>query len=131
MDARGKACLAPDPLRGVARGSSANAIHFLRFSYPTQPNKALLWGNLLQVESGNRAPTGGHVTKPNNGGIRKKLPPETLLDTDQRRLIRAGVACMHDINPIRAYVACVNQHQRLGRVLRLPVRRAVTLPEDR
>ena len=63
--------------------------------------------------------------------IRKKLPPETLLDTDQLRLIRAGVACMDDIETVRAYVAYENQHRGRGWVLRLLARRAAQLREDR
>jgi hypothetical protein len=70
------------------------------------------------------------VSRPDDGGIREKLPPETLLNTDQRRLVRAGVACVHDIETVRAYVAHENQHQRRGWVLRLLARRAVTLRED-
>lgn len=70
------------------------------------------------------------MSRPDDGGIREKLPPETLLNTDQRRLVRAGVACVHDIETVRAYVAHENQHQRRGWVLRLLARRAVTLRED-
>ena len=63
------------------------------------------------------------------GGIREKLPPETLLGTDQPRLIRAGIACMHDVVTVRAYVAHENQHQNRGWVLRLLAKRAATLRE--
>ena len=66
-----------------------------------------------------------------NGGIREKLPPETLLGTDQLRLIRAGVACMHDVRTIRGYVAHENQHQNRGWVLWLLARRAAKLREGR
>mgnify|MGYP006278496553 FL=1 len=65
------------------------------------------------------------------GGIREKLPPETLLDTDQYQLIRAGVACMYDVETVRAYVAHENQHQQRGWVLRLLATRAATLRDNR
>ena len=65
------------------------------------------------------------------GGIREKLPPETLLDTDHYQLIRAGVACMYDVETVRAYVAHENQHQQRGWVLRLLATRAATLRENR
>jgi len=70
----------------------------------------------------------------NVGRILEKLPPETLLETDHLRLIRAGVACMHDIETVRAYVAHENQHRRRRWVLRMLADRAATLreppPED-
>lgn len=71
------------------------------------------------------------MSRPDDGGIREKLPPETLLDTDQPQLVRAGVACMYDVETVRAYVAYENQHQRRGWVLRFLARRAATLREDR
>lgn len=64
------------------------------------------------------------------GGIRKKLPPETFLETDHPRLIRAGVACMNDIDTVRAYIAHENQHQGRGWVLRLLASRAATVRES-
>ena len=63
------------------------------------------------------------------GGIREKLPPETLLDTDQYQLIRAGVACMYDIDTVRAYVAHENQHRRRRWVLEMLADRAASLRE--
>ena len=79
--------------------------------------------------SEDRAPRQGHVSSTDDGGIREKLPPERLLDTEQPRLIRAGVACMYDVETIQAYVAHENQHQRRGWVLRLLARRAAMLRE--
>jgi hypothetical protein len=70
------------------------------------------------------------MSSPDDGGIREKLPPETLLDTDHPRLIGAGVACMHDIETVRVYVAHENQHLGRGWVLRLLARRATTLREE-
>jgi hypothetical protein len=52
-----------------------------------------------------------------NGGIREQLPPETLLGTDQPRLIRGGVTCMHDVETVREYVGYENQHQRRRGIL--------------
>ena len=53
-----------------------------------------------------------------------------FLETDHPRLIRAGVACMYDIETVRAYVAHENQHQQRAWVLRLLATRAVTLREN-
>lgn len=50
-----------------------------------------------------------------------------LLRTDHVRLIRAGIACMHDIGTVQAYVAYENQHQQRVWVLRLLATRASTL----
>ena len=66
--------------------------------------------------------------------ILEALPPATLLETDNRRLIRGGVACMHDVETVREYVGHENQHQRRRWVLRMLADRAATLrepaPED-
>jgi len=66
--------------------------------------------------------------------ILEALPPATLLETDNRRLIRGGLACMHDIETVREYVGYENQHQRRRWVLRMLADRAATLrefaPED-
>jgi hypothetical protein len=70
------------------------------------------------------------VRSTDTGGIREKLLPEMFLETDHPRLIRAGVACMHDIETVRAYVAHENQHQQRGWVLRLLATRAATLRES-
>jgi hypothetical protein len=70
------------------------------------------------------------VSSTDDGGIREKLPPETLLGTDQPRLIRAGIACMHDVVTVRAYVAHENQHQNWAWVLRQDrIRPGTTLVE--
>lgn len=82
------------------------------------------------MERANRASGEGPVSNTDAGGIRERLPPETLLETDHLRLIRAGVACMHDIDTVRAYVAHENQHQRRGWVLRLLATRVATLREN-
>ena len=70
----------------------------------------------------------------NNRGIREQLSPEILLGTDQPRLIRGGVTCMHDVETVREYVGYENQHQRRRWVLRMLADRAATLrefaPED-
>ena len=58
------------------------------------------------------------------------LPPATLLETDNRRLIRGGLACMHDIETIREYVGYENQHQRRRWVLQMLANRAATLRES-
>ena len=95
--------------------------------YPTNRHDSISWGNYNWTEPTDRAFKEVHVSSTDDSGIREKLPPATLLDTDQPRLIRAGVACMHDVDTIRAYVAYENQHQRRGWVLRLLARRAATL----
>jgi len=59
--------------------------------------------------------------------VLEALPPATLLETDNRRLIRGGVACMHDAETIREYVGYENQHQRRRWVLRMLADRAATL----
>ena len=63
------------------------------------------------------------------GGLSEKLPPETVLDTDQHKLVRAGVACVYDVETVRAYVAHETQQQR-GYVRRLLATRAATLREQ-
>lgn len=62
--------------------------------------------------------------------ILEALPPATLLETDNRRLIRGGVACMHDVGTVREYVGYENQHQRRRWVLRMLADRAATLRES-
>ena len=62
--------------------------------------------------------------------ILEALPPATLLETDNRRLIRGGVACMHDAETVREYVGYENQHQRRRWVLRMLADRAATLRES-
>jgi len=62
--------------------------------------------------------------------ILEALPPATLLETDNRRLIRGGVACMHDVETVREYVGYENQHQRRRWVLRMLADRAATLRES-
>ncbi|AXG08263.1 hypothetical protein DU500_17380 (plasmid) [Haloplanus rubicundus] len=62
--------------------------------------------------------------------ILEALPPATLLATDNRRLIRGGVACMHDVETVREYVGYENQHQRRRWVLRMLADRAATLRES-
>jgi hypothetical protein len=62
--------------------------------------------------------------------ILEALPPATLLETNNRRLIRGGVACMHDVETVREYVGYENQHQRRRWVLRMLADRAVTLRES-
>ena len=59
--------------------------------------------------------------------VLEALPPATLLETDNRRLIRGGVACMHDVETVREYVGYENQHQRRRWVLRMLADRAATL----
>lgn len=59
--------------------------------------------------------------------VLEALPPATLLETDNRRLIRGGVACMHDVGTVREYVGYENQHQRRRWVLRMLADRAATL----
>ena len=61
--------------------------------------------------------------------VLEALPPATLLETDNRRLIRGGVACMHDIETVREYVGYENQHQRRRWVLRMLADRAATLQD--
>ncbi len=61
--------------------------------------------------------------------VLEALPPATLLETDNRRLIRGGVACMHDVETVREYVGYENQHQRRRWVLRMLADRAATLRE--
>ncbi|AXG08325.1 hypothetical protein DU500_17790 (plasmid) [Haloplanus rubicundus] len=70
------------------------------------------------------------MSRTNGGGILEELPPATLLETDHLRLIRAGVACMHDIETVRAYVAHENQHRRRRWVLRMLADRAASLRES-
>ena len=62
--------------------------------------------------------------------ILEALPPATLLETDNRRLIRGGVACMHDVETVREYVGYENQHQRRRWVLRMLADRAAALRES-
>jgi hypothetical protein len=62
--------------------------------------------------------------------ILEALPPATLLETDNRRLIRGGLACMHDVETVREYVGYENQHQRRRWVLRMLADRAATLRES-
>ena len=62
--------------------------------------------------------------------ILEALPPATLLETTNRRLIRGGVACMHDVETVREYVGYENQHQRRRWVLRMLADRAATLRES-
>ena len=62
--------------------------------------------------------------------ILEALPPATLLETDNRRLIRGGVACMHDVETVREYVGYENQHQRRRWVLRMLAERAAALRES-
>ncbi|WP_318571240.1 hypothetical protein [Salinigranum marinum] len=62
--------------------------------------------------------------------ILEALPPATLLETDNRRLIRGGVACMHDVETVREYVGYENQHQSRRWVLRMLADRAATLRES-
>lgn len=57
------------------------------------------------------------------------LPPEILLATEDLSLIRGGIACMHDVDTVRQYVAYENQHQTRIDVLRLLADRAETLRE--
>jgi hypothetical protein len=59
--------------------------------------------------------------------ILEALPPATLLETGNRRLVRGGVACMHDVETVREYVGYENQHQRRGWVLWMLADRAATL----
>jgi hypothetical protein len=61
--------------------------------------------------------------------ITEALPPEKLLETDQTRLIRGGVACMHDIETVQQYVAYENRNDRRHWVLRMLAERAATLRE--
>ena len=62
--------------------------------------------------------------------ILEALPPATLLETDNQRLIRGGVACMHDVETVREYVGYENQHQRRRWVLQMLADRAATLRES-
>jgi hypothetical protein len=62
--------------------------------------------------------------------ILEALPPATLLETDNRRLIRGGLACMHDVETVREYVGYENQHQRRRWVLRMLADRASMLRES-
>lgn len=57
------------------------------------------------------------------------LPPEKLLATENVSLIRGGIACMHDIETVRQYVAYENHHRTRTGVLRLLAERADTLRE--
>jgi hypothetical protein len=84
----------------------------------------------MQTEPANRASGGGNVRGIDTGGIRGKLPPETFLETDHPRLIRGGVACMHDVGTVREYVGFENQHQRRRWVLRVFADRAATLRDQ-
>jgi hypothetical protein len=59
--------------------------------------------------------------------VLEALPPSTLLETDNRRLIRGGVACMHDVETVREYVGYENQHQCRRWVLRMLADRAAML----
>ena len=43
--------------------------------------------------------------------ILERLPPETLLDSDRLRPIRAGIRCMDSIETIQKYVAFESQHR--------------------
>jgi len=61
--------------------------------------------------------------------VLEALPPATLLETDNQRLIRGGVACMHDVETVRKYVGYENQHQRRRWVLRMLADRAAALRE--
>ncbi|WP_152043491.1 hypothetical protein [Salinigranum salinum] len=61
--------------------------------------------------------------------ITEALPPEKLLETDQTSLIRGGVACMHDIETVRQYVAHENKNDRRRWVLGMLAERAATLRE--
>ncbi|MDX1746934.1 MAG: hypothetical protein R3324_13430 [Halobacteriales archaeon] len=74
------------------------------------------------------------MSKRPSRSILEALPPATLLETDNPRLIRGGVACMHDVETVREYVGYENQHQRRRWVLRMLADRAATLreptPED-
>lgn len=56
--------------------------------------------------------------------ITEDLPPEKLLETNDHRLIRAGVTCMHDIDTIRRYVAYENAHEQRSWVCRILQERA-------
>jgi hypothetical protein len=74
------------------------------------------------------------MSKRPSRSILEALPPATLLETDNPRLIRGGVACMHDVETVREYVGHENQHQRRRWVLQMLAGRAATLreptPED-
>jgi len=61
--------------------------------------------------------------------ITEALPPEKLLETNQQRLIRGGVVCMHDIPTVQQYVAHENQHEGRSWVLRMLAERAAALRE--
>mgnify|MGYP000034624358 CR=1 FL=1 len=61
--------------------------------------------------------------------ITDALPPEKLLGTNQQRLMRGGIACMHDIPTVQQYVAYENQHERRRWVLRMLAERAAVLRE--
>lgn len=64
---------------------------------------------------------------PESPSILEDLPPEKLLETNQQRLINAGVQCMHDIDEIREYVAFENTHENRRWVLRMLHERAEEL----
>ena len=61
--------------------------------------------------------------------IAEVLPPERLLGTNQQRLIRGGIVCMHDIPTVQQYVAYENQHEGRSWVLRMLAERAAALRE--
>jgi hypothetical protein len=87
-----------------------------------------VWGIHTQAEPANRASKEGAVRSTDTGGIRE-IPPEMYHGADHPRLIRASVACIHDIETVRADVAHENQQQRVW-VPRLLVTRAATLREN-
>ena len=89
-----------------------------------------MWGNFIRAEPSDRVHLGSYMSGRGEGDIREQLPPETLLNTDQYRVIRAGIACMHDVDTIQEYVAHENQHQRRRWVLRMLADRAATLRES-
>ncbi|RLM91163.1 hypothetical protein D3D01_16735 [Haloarcula sp. Atlit-7R] len=61
--------------------------------------------------------------------IAEALPPERLLETNQQRLVRGGIVCMHDIPTVQQYVAYENQHAGRRWVLRMLAERAAALRE--
>jgi len=65
-----------------------------------------------------------------SSSVTEALPPEKLLATEQLSLIRGGIACMHDIDTVRQYVAYENQHHNRAGVLQLLAERADTLRAD-
>jgi hypothetical protein len=87
-----------------------------------------VWGNYAQTEPANRASKWGAVRSTNTGGIRE-ITPEKYHGADHPRFIRAGVACIHDIETVRADVAHENQQQRVW-VPRLLATRAATVREN-